>query len=124
MSRNQLLGSFFGISILFFLFNYELIDSDSRMLKDNFYYAFPFFTYILQSFSATGDFPLWNMYTNHGEPTFLFLNNNYLIHLPYIPFYFFAKFISHIDPIKVFWSAMVLASYLQAICLACLVYLI
>jgi len=124
MSRNQLLGSFFGISLLFFLFNYELIDSDSRMLKDNFYYALPFFTYILQSFSATGDFPLWNMYTNHGEPTFLFLNNNYLLHLPYIPFYFFAKFISDIDPIKVFWSAMVLANYLQAICLAYLLFLI
>ena len=57
---------FIGISTLFFLFNYELIGSDSRMLKDNFYYAFPFFNYILQSMSATGDFPLWNMYTNHG----------------------------------------------------------
>lgn len=115
---------FIGISTLFFLFNYELIGSDSRMLKDNFYYAFPFFNYILQSMSATGDFPLWNMYTNHGEPTFLFLNNNYLLHLPYIPFYFFAKFFSNIDPIKVFWSAMVLANYLQALCLALLIYLI
>jgi len=124
LSNRRFILWFLFISSLFLLLNYELIADGSRMLKDNFYYAFPFFNYIFQSFSQTSDFPLWNMFTNHGEPTFLFLNNNYLLHLPYIPFYVLSKFISHIDPIKIFWSAIIFANYIQALLISLLVYLL
>lgn len=97
---------------------------DPRPVGDNYSYAFPYFNYLFQSFATTGTPPLWNPLVNHGEPTFLFINHTFLLHLPYIPFYLLAPYLNDVDPYHVFWAATLLADYLQALGIAFLVFVL
>ncbi len=112
--RQKFLYSGLLLTFIYLILNNYLF-IDARPVGDNWSYAFPFFNYLFQSFSVTGTPPFWNPYVNHGEPTFLFLNHNYLLHFPYILFYVLAPYLKGIDPYKIFWSAVLWSNYLTAL---------
>lgn len=109
------------LTLFYLMLNQEVFRLDPRPVGDNYSYAFPYFNYLFQSFAATGAPPFWNPLVNHGEPTFLFVNHTFLLHLPYIPFYLLAPYLQHIDPYHLFWAATLFANYLQALGIAFLV---
>lgn len=112
------------LTLFYLMLSQGLFWSNARPVGDNYLYAFPYFNYLFQSFAVTGAPPLWNPLVNHGEPTFLFINHTFLLHLPYIPFYLFAPYLNNVDPYHIFWAAIFLASYLQALGIAFLVFVL
>jgi len=112
------------ITSLYFLFYSDALIGNFGYHRDNFGYALPFFTYMLQGISFSNELPYWNMFVNHGEPTFLFLNNNYLLHLTYLPFYIFSPFFSNFEPVKLFLFVIIFSNFVQAALLSYLVYLL
>lgn len=115
-----------SILIIFFYYalNFYLIRYRWAPIADNYYYAFPYFNYMLQSLATFNALPLWNSVLNQGEPTFLLINHAFLLHIPYIPFYLLAGIWENFDPYIIFWLAVFFSSVLQAFGIAFLVLLI
>lgn len=119
-------GLFFSLllSIGYLMLNHGLLFGGARPVGDNYSYAFPYFNYLFQAFATTGTPPFWNPLVNHGEPTFLFINHAFLLHLPYIPFYILAPYLQDVDPYHIFWAATIWANYLQALGITFLVFVL
>jgi len=97
---------------------------DTLTAHDNFHYTFPYFDYIYQAVQKTGTFPLWNPFLNHGEPTFLFINHNFLTHYPNIFIYLLSPMLVNLKSSNVFWISIHLGIIIQAIGFTSLVHLI
>ena len=70
------------LTILFGVLNQDLLFNDTyRVVADNWKYDYPYFHYFLIHISQFDELPLWNFYVNAGEPLFLYLNHNYLLHI-------------------------------------------
>lgn len=115
---------FITIVFLNYLFNIYLVNKNSAPIADNYYYAFPYFNYMMQSLGTFDEIPLWNSLVNNGEPTFLFINHVFLLHLPYIPFYALSGYLKDIDPYFLFWNAVFFSSFLQALGIGFFIFLI
>ena len=101
------------------LFLYTLLATfnfhDTLPSGDNQYYGLPYFNYIFRSILLSGDLPYWNPLVNQGEPTFLFINHNFLLHYPYVLSYLFSPVLKYFQPHNVFWIALHLGIILQGI---------
>jgi hypothetical protein len=102
------------ISLLYLVLNAPVLFGDSfRVVHDNWKYAFPFFHLFLQNLSQAGELPYWNSFVNAGEPSFLFLNHNYLLHLPHVFAYLIYPLIKgFVSTMQVYWWTIVMENYL------------
>lgn len=113
----------FGIFVFYIclaIFNFK----DTIPAHDNLYYSYPYFNYIFQSIIYSGELPYWNALVNHGEPTYLFINHNFLMYYPYIVAYIFSPILKFFQPFNVFWITVHFGIILQALGLMILIQLL
>ena len=113
------------LGILFFYISLAVFNfKDTIPAHDNLYYSYPYFNYIFQSIIYTGELPYWNALVNQGEPTYLFINHNFLMHYPYIVTYIFSPILQFFQPFNVFWITVHFGIILQALGLMILIQLL
>lgn len=99
-----------AISLFFILLNGELLfDTLYIPRHDNMKNDYPFFHHMIDTLVQDGTLPYWQPYAGGGQPTFIYLNNMFLLHLPhlisYVLFPFYAK---SALTISIFWRMVIL----------------
>jgi hypothetical protein len=98
----------FILTILFGILNKDLLFEQSmRVVADNWRYNYPYFHYILTHILQFNELPFWNFNVNAGEPIFLFINHNYLLHIPHIISYIIYPYVNNIiTTSQMFWWSL------------------
>jgi hypothetical protein len=96
------------LTILFGVLNQDLLFNDTyRVVADNWRYDYPYFHYFLIHISQFDELPLWNFNVNAGEPLFLYLNHNYLLHIPHLISYIIYPYLKYfLSTSQMFWWSL------------------
>lgn len=99
-----------AVALLYVLLSGDLLFHVSRLpYHDNAKYAFPFFHHMVDTLVQTGGFPYWLPYAGGGQPTFLYLNNTFLLHLPHVVAYILSPlYPGDINTLALWWWMIVL----------------
>jgi hypothetical protein len=100
-----------------------LLSGDWLPIKDNYYYAYPYFDHIFSSLSKFEMIPFWNQYVNLGEPTFLYLNHMFLLHVPNVITYLLSPVLAlmGMSGVGAFFFSSLLGVLIQSIGISVLV---